>query len=104
MSTPRRCWRCMRDGNNMETCWLKEFDELEACSLDAQIITATQMPKVLADWRKPRHEAFEPRTAWSLFNCYTEVLKSQSLFRLAPRTQALHALLDQFAGVNIQNN
>ena len=57
------------------------------------------MPKVLADWRKPRHEAFEPRTAWSLFNCFTETMKDLSLFNLAPRTQALHGLLDQFCGV-----
>jgi hypothetical protein len=58
------------------------------------------MPKVLADWRKPRHEAFEPRTAWSLFNCFTETMKDLSLFNLAPRTQALHGLLDQFTGVS----
>jgi hypothetical protein len=57
------------------------------------------MPKVLADWRKPRHEEFEPRTAWSLFNCFTETLKETSLFKLAPHTQALHGLLDQFCGV-----
>jgi hypothetical protein len=58
------------------------------------------MPKVLADWRKPQHEEFEPRTAWSLFNCFTEVLKNTSLFLLSPRTQALHGLLDQFSGVS----
>ena len=34
----------------------------------------------------------------------TEVLKAQSLSRLAPRTEALHALFDKFTGVNIQNN
>ena len=48
---------------------------------------ATQVPKVLGDWRKPRHEAFEPRTAWSLFNCFTETMKGLSIFHLAPRTQ-----------------
>ena len=44
---------------------------------------ATQVPKVLGDWRKPRHEAFEPRTAWSLFNCFTETMKGLSTFNLA---------------------
>jgi hypothetical protein len=24
--------RCTREGRGMETCWLKEFDELEACN------------------------------------------------------------------------
>ena len=46
-----------------------------------------QVPKVLTDWRTPRHEAFEPRTAWSLFNCFTEIMKGLSIFNLAPRTQ-----------------
>jgi hypothetical protein len=67
--------------------------------LDSRIITAHQLPQILGRWRKPQHEEFEPRTAWSLFNCFTEVLKDISLFLLAPRTQALHGLLDQFCGV-----
>ena len=70
-------------------------------ALDAKIVTSTHLPRVLADWRKPRHEEFEPRTAWSLFNCFTETLKDSSLFKLAPRTQALHGLLDQFTGVSL---
>jgi hypothetical protein len=67
--------------------------------LDSRIITAVQLPQILGHWRKPQHEEFEPRTAWSLFNCFTEVLKNTSLFLLAPRTQSLHGLLDQFCGV-----
>lgn len=69
-------------------------------SLDSRIITAAQLPQILGCWRKPHYEEFEPRTAWSLFNCFTEVLKNTSLFLLAPRTQALHGLLDQFSGVS----
>jgi hypothetical protein len=65
---------------------------------------ATQVPKVLGDWRKPRHEAYEPRTAWSLFNCFTEIMKGLSIFNLAPRTQALHGLLDQLTGVKFSEN
>ena len=62
------------------------------------------MNRVLGDWRKPRHEDFEPRTAWSLFNCFTETMKGLSIFNLAPRTQALHGLLDQFTGVVFSKN
>jgi hypothetical protein len=35
-----------------------------------------------------------------LFNCFTETMKGLSIFNLAPRTQALHGLLDQFTGVS----
>ena len=30
---------------------------------------------MLAHWRKPEHEEFAPRTAWSLFNAFTEAFK-----------------------------
>jgi hypothetical protein len=30
---------------------------------------------VLDEWREPSHEAFLPRTAWSLHNAFTEVAK-----------------------------
>jgi len=44
-------------------------------SMDQKIITTSLIPKVLEDWRKPRHEEFEPRTMWSFNNCFTEVFK-----------------------------
>lgn len=34
-------------------------------------------PKVLAAWRRPPHEEFTPRTAWSLVNAFTEVAKGR---------------------------
>lgn len=69
-------------------------------SLDARIISAAQLPQILGSWRKPQYEEFEARTAWSLFNCFTEAMKNTSFFLLAPRTQVLHGLLDQFCGVS----
>jgi hypothetical protein len=38
------------------------------------IISALQLPKVCAEWEEPRYD-FRPRTAWSLFNAFTEILK-----------------------------
>ena len=46
------------------------------------------IPRVLHEWREPRHEAFKPRNAWSLFNAFTEVLKG-NLVELPRRTEAL---------------
>ena len=68
-------------------------------ALDARVITSTQIPKVLDEWRNPQHKEFEPRTAWSFFNSVTEVLKGVSVFNLPSRTQALHGLLDQQTGL-----
>ena len=37
---------------------------------------ATRLPAVLREWREPRHPEFrEGRTAWRLFNAFTEALK-----------------------------
>lgn len=33
------------------------------------------IPRVLHEWREPRHEAFQPRDVWSHFNAFTEALK-----------------------------
>lgn len=68
-------------------------------SLDCGAITTTRIPEVLGQWRKPKHEEFAPRTAWSLFNAFTEVMKENSLFQLPKRTQSLHALFDMECGV-----
>lgn len=41
---------------------------------ERQIISHYLLPRVLADWRKPTHEAFSDRTLWSLENAFTGVL------------------------------
>jgi hypothetical protein len=42
---------------------------------DDGAINWTDVPKVLKEWREPSHLEFEPRSAWSLYNGFTEVLK-----------------------------
>ena len=43
------------------------------------IISSLQLPKVCRAWEEPVHEEFTPRTAWSLFNAFTEVLKPRAV-------------------------
>jgi hypothetical protein len=43
------------------------------------IISTLQQPRVCAEWEEPRHDDFRPRTAWSLFNAFTEVLKPRAV-------------------------
>lgn len=61
-----------------------------------RIISHLQLPAVLKEWREPSHEAFGPRTAWSLFNAFTEVLRpfgTSNPQAFAGRTFRLNALL-----------
>lgn len=54
------------------------------------------LPKVIEEWREPRYDDFKPRTAWSLFNSFTEALKDRQLrqpARAAAETIRLQKLL-----------
>ncbi|HEY1599255.1 MAG TPA: DUF932 domain-containing protein [Pirellulales bacterium] len=56
------------------------------------------LPQVIKEWRNPQHEEFRPRTAWSLFNAFTEVLKDRQRTqpaRAAAETIQLQSLLLQ---------
>ena len=63
-------------------------------AVDCAAITPAQIPDVLMQWRKPEHEAFEPRNAWSLFNAFTEVFKTVTPHTALRRGEALHGLFD----------
>ena len=73
-------------------------------ALDAGVVPVTKIPDVLAEWRQPRHAEFrDGRTAWRLFNGFTEALKGR-LDALPRRTQALHGLLDTTCGLTVERN
>ncbi|MBA4020723.1 MAG: hypothetical protein C0483_26495, partial [Pirellula sp.] len=41
---------------------------------ERKIIGLRLLPLVIAEWRQPQREEYRPRTAYSLFNCFTDVL------------------------------
>jgi hypothetical protein len=63
-------------------------------SVDAQVMANATIAKVLKEWREPTFEDFDPRTAWSLFNSFTQVLKEGNPLDLTRKTTRLHGLLD----------
>ena len=73
-------------------------------SLDARVVPVTRIPAVLTEWREPRHVEFrQGRTAWRLFQAFTESIKG-NLDALPRRTQALHGLLDTTCGRAVERN
>lgn len=69
--------------------------------LDLGACTAQQIPHIVKEWRNPRHTEFSEcgKTAWRLFNSFTEIAKESGVFTLPRRTQALHALVDAECGI-----
>ena len=53
-----------------------EAHHLMVEAIRANVLPASRLPKVIEAWEEPRHEEFAPRTAWSLFNAFTEVAKT----------------------------
>ena len=82
-----------------------ELNDIEAHDLiiratDVQVCSNRLIPTVLNEWREPKHDAFEGRNVWSLFNAFTESLKDGNLIELPKRTEALHGLLDTHVGLS----
>lgn len=57
-------------------------DHLMVEAVRRNVLPASNLPKVIQAWERPAHPEFAPRTAWSLFNAFTDVDKSRS-----PRVQ-----------------
>ena len=72
-------------------------------AIDASILPVTQVPAVLSEWRAPSHEEFvaDGKTAWRLFNAFTETLKGRNLAALPSRSLALHGLIDGVCGLAV---
>jgi hypothetical protein len=82
----------------------REAHDLVIQALDARVLPVTRLPDVLREWREPRHPEFrQGRTAWRLFNAFTEALKGH-LGELPRRSQALHGLLDAACGLAVRRN
>jgi hypothetical protein len=74
----------------------QEAHDLMIQFLDAGVLNVTDIPRVLREWREPRHPEFanNGKTAWRLFNAGTEVLKQSGLWLLPERTRKLHEVLN----------
>ena len=61
----------------MVTCELNDRQAESAmmrAMYDREIIAANALGQVLQEWRKPKHDAFGARNAWSLYNAFTTVI------------------------------
>lgn len=64
-------------------------------AIDAKVLPVSNVPATLKEWRAPSHPEFAAgKTAWRLFNAFTETFKGVATPTVVQRSQALHGLLD----------
>jgi hypothetical protein len=56
----------------------EQADSFILRAFERGIISTLQLPAVLKEWRSPSFEEFKPRTAWSLLNAFTTVLRDRA--------------------------
>lgn len=69
-------------------------------ALDKKIIHARDIPNVLKMYRKPIHESFGSRTAWSLFNAIATPLQTLRVSALIEASIKLHRMFDSTCKFN----
>lgn len=68
---------------------------LRAC-VERGIVSQRHLPLIFREWHNPQYESFRKKTAWSLLNAFTAVLKElqeKNAAELAHRTMRLNAML-----------
>jgi hypothetical protein len=72
-----------------------EVNDMIIKSFERGVIGCHAIPKILKEWKEPQHPEFKPRTAYSLINCFTEILKESPLMELVERTTTLNSLFKE---------
>ena len=76
----------MRESNITDQVGHRMLGELAG----AKILSPTMFNEAMRQWHEPQHEAFKPRTMWSLYNSCTEVIKRVPMERTFGVYKGLH--------------
>lgn len=71
--------------------------ELLGLASGQKVLPETAISVAREDWIKPRHEEFEERTAYSLYNCFTEGCKKGEAGKRIERQIKTHAFFEREA-------
>ena len=79
-----------------------QAESLMLRAYERDIVSHRLLPRVIAEYRKPSHQAFAEPTLWSLFNAFTGVLGERQRTnpqQFAALTIRLSDLLGEYAGI-----
>jgi len=66
--------------------------EIMGVAYGDDLITVRQLTKVKEEWHNPTYDAFKPRTQWSLYNAFTEAMKTTPPEKTLEKYFGLHQL------------
>ena len=72
-------------------------DSLILRAFEKGMLSINHLPRVIEEWRRPSFEEFQPRTAWSLLNAFTTVLRDRAQknpAQFAVQTMRLNTLVE----------
>jgi hypothetical protein len=78
-----------------------ETNDLIIKAFERGVIGCHAIPKILKEWASPSYPEFKERTAYSLLNCFTQVLKESPIMEMVERTTTLNALFHERVGQEI---
>jgi hypothetical protein len=75
-----------------------EVDVFFMSLMRKKALTPSNIGKAWDNWAEPKHEEFQERNMWSLFNAVTEAHKGVGMRTLFTRSKHLHAVCDEIVG------
>ena len=73
-----------------------EVHDVVIRALDRKVISATQLPRVIGQWRHSPFEEYSDPTVWSLANAFTHVLtRGKSTGQIPRKNIAMNEMLDE---------
>lgn len=73
-------------------CDNRDAFEIMGVAYGQGIVTVRQLPAIKKGWLEPQHDEFKPRTQWSLYNSFTEAMKTTPPNKILDGFYKLHQL------------
>ena len=93
----------VNDRRRMQASKLSEdrAHEIVGLAFGRKLIGPRQFLNVVREWKTPRHEEFEGRNLWSLYNGFTEVYKGLPIHEVMDRHIKLHRFAGELMGSGV---
>jgi hypothetical protein len=96
--SPKHFAQVLEDCNDLQKIGLNDDQawSILGVAYGRELIKPRQLLLAMQAWQRPLQEEFLPRNAWSLYNAFTEALKSSSALEVMESHIAIHEFFMEF--------